>query len=158
MKMTFADLVKARRLEAITPSRSEIADLLDQAARSLEDARRAIAGKLSPDWQFMIAYAVPLSLAAVVIRSEGYRTMGKGHHATLFQALAIAIPQLKKQAGYFTRCRRQRNLLMYERPGRVTPDQVARLVREAEAFEPLVHAWLVKNYPTLSPPAPPPRP
>lgn len=147
--MTFADLVKARRLEALAPSRAEIADLLSQAERSLKDARRAIAGQLSADWQFMIAYAAPLSLAAAVVRAEGYRVKGQGHHATLFEALVVAIPETKKLAGYFSRCRRRRNLLMYERPGRVSPTQVARLLQAAEEFDRFVRTWLTKKHADL---------
>lgn len=44
-------LVPHRRLEAIAVDPREIHDLLGQASRSLEDARRAVTGGLSTDWQ-----------------------------------------------------------------------------------------------------------
>jgi hypothetical protein len=72
-----------------------------------------------------------------------------GHHATLFEALEILIPESRKDARYFDRCRLRRNVLMYKAPRRVTPDQVKALIARAGAFELFIRDWLRKNHPKL---------
>jgi uncharacterized protein (UPF0332 family) len=152
MKKSLADLVKARRLEAIAVDVREIQDLMAQAERSLEDAQRAIKGGLSADWQYMIAYTVPLSLAAAALRAEGYRPKGLGHHSTLFEALAISIPEARKDAQYFDRCRLKRNILMYKSPRSVTGEQVEQLFKRSASFQSFIRAWLKEKHPNLAGP------
>ena len=71
-------------LRPFPASASETADLFRVVDRDLADAR--VTG-LSADRRFATAYNAALQLATIVLRSEGYRTFGAGHHYTTILAL-----------------------------------------------------------------------
>ena len=76
------------RLRRQKTGRLEIRRLLQVTARDLSDS--CVEG-LSADRRFATAYNAALQLATVVLRAEGYRTAGVGHHATVIACLRLII-------------------------------------------------------------------
>ncbi len=150
--MNLTDLVKARRLQPHKATRDEIQNLLEMARRSFSDAQ--VPG-LSIDWRYMIAYNSLLCLASSVVHAAGYRPRGEGHHATLFEALPLALPSERASASYFDSCRRKRNTMTYSAPTRASEKEAQDLLVQARAFCDRVEKWLQANHPALMPPAPP---
>jgi hypothetical protein len=69
--------------------------------------------------------------------SEGYRTVGAGHHATTFDFLAEALGEEHSDlVNYFDDCRRKRNLADYAGVGYVSETEASELLVEARAFCP----------------------
>jgi hypothetical protein len=94
-----------------------------------------------------------------VLRASGYRTRGPGHHETTFKALAeIFGSEGKRLAKYLDECRKKRNDTQYDHWIDVPETETDEILDEIGKFEKGVRAWIVKNHPTLSPPAPPPGP
>lgn len=151
--MSLTDLVKARRLQQHQTTRDEIQNLLEMARRSFSDAQ--VPG-LSIDWRYMIAYNALLCLASAVVHATGYRPRGEGHHATLFEALPLALHSEKTSAAYFDSCRRKRNTMTYSAPTRASEKEAQDLLAQAKAFYDRVETWLRVNHAALLPPPTPP--
>lgn len=149
--MSLTGLLKERRLQRHRPTRDELEGLFLMARQSLRDAEVGRASGLSSDWRFAIAYGAVLSLAAVVLRAEGYRPRGEGHHATLFDALPLIMPDRADLASYFQECRRKRNRLTYEAPQQASEQEASFLLEKAHAFHRDVERWLGTNHPELFP-------
>src|SRR3989304_4108618 len=88
-------LAESGQLKPEAAAAKEIAALLESAARSLADARRA---ELSDQSRFSLAYNAGHALALAALRACNYRpAQGPGHRAVVFQALphtAHAPPEL----------------------------------------------------------------
>lgn len=151
--MSLTDLVKKRRLQHHKATRDEIHNLMDMARRSFADAQ--VPG-LSIDWRYMIAYNAALCSASMILHAAGFRPRGEGHHATLFEALPLALPAEKAAAGFFDACRRKRNTMTYAAPTRASEKEVQELLEQAKAFYARVEQWLVAKHPKLMPPPPTP--
>ncbi len=147
--MSFDELLRARRLTHHEPNASEIEALLKRVQRDVHHAR---VSSDSEDWRFIAAYSAALALATIVVAASGFRARGAGHHVTIMAALPAALgDEATEMARYLNECRDLRNALLYDEPGPVTPEQVARLIAEAERLRECVLAWLEEHHPDLLP-------
>ena len=136
------------RLRRQKTGRVEVQRLFQVAERDLADAR--VEG-LSADRRFATAYNAALQLATIVLRSEGYRTAGAGHHATAIESLRTIIgADVSGPADYLDACRSKRNTVDYDGIGIATEAAVAELIAEAHTLEAMVRAWLKEHHPELA--------
>jgi hypothetical protein len=135
------------RLKEQATSKSEIESLLNVVDRDLADA--SVHG-LSADRRFATAYNAALQLATIVLRAEGYRTSGVGHHWTTFAVLPDALgPEAQATADYLDACRARRNTVDYDGIGIATEDDVHELVGETVGLRSTVKGWLGVAHPEL---------
>jgi hypothetical protein len=107
--------------------------------------------ELSPGRRFQILYESAYRWSELVLRSEGWRTKGEGHHETLFSTLPHFLGvDAEKIARFLDRCRRRRNLVTYgsEYPT-VTDSQVEELAKAVKELELLILKWLREKHPEL---------
>jgi hypothetical protein len=79
--MSLENWAKNNWLERRDSDAVEISRLLALADSRLEDYRRAVAGKLSPDVQLFLAYDTIRTSATAALRAAGYRVVrGGGEH------------------------------------------------------------------------------
>lgn len=141
--MSLKRLLSSGNLRRQASSVEEIADLIEVVERDLKDA--SLKG-LSPDRRFATAYNAVLQLAVMVLRSEGYRTSGMGHHATAFKALPLIMgKEVRERADYFDACRSKRNVTDYGKAGEVSESEADELLAEAQDFKEEVLAWMEAN-------------
>ncbi|MGD9518091.1 MAG: hypothetical protein AB7W28_01120 [Armatimonadota bacterium] len=128
--------------------RVRVEELREAAEQALGDAQ---VEEQSVDGRYQDAYAAARFLAEVVMTAEGYRPSSRpGQHRTMFEFLAVANSGgWRDEASYFQECRKQRNLVAYERVGAVSLSQVEELISEARAFEASVISWLKEAHPEL---------
>lgn len=142
------DLLNSGRLTRQSPSVQEIGDLLRVAARDLADAR--LTG-LSTDRAFATAYNAALQLSTVVLRAEGWRTKGVGHHRTTIIALgAVLGDSMQDTVDFLDACRAKRNTVDYDGIGVATEADLRDLVAEVESLRPRVLGWLTETHPHLA--------
>lgn len=79
MKMSLENWAKNSWLEKRDSDVQEIGRLLALADGRLDDYRRAIAGKLSPDVQLGLAYDAIRVCATAALRAAGYRVVRGGN-------------------------------------------------------------------------------
>lgn len=140
MKVSLKRLLSNGKLRRHKSSVEEIADLLTLVERDLKDA--AIK-ELSADRRFATAYNAVLQLATMILRSEGYRTAGLGHHSTTFEAMPLLMGKdFQEKAEYFDACRSKRNVTDYGKVGGVSESEADELLREAMQFKEEVLAWM----------------
>ncbi len=149
--MSLTRLLKERRVQRHRPTRDELEGLFLMARQSLRNAELGRASGLSGDWRFAIAYGAVLSLAAIVLRSEGYRPRGEGHHAALFDALPLVMPDRTDLASYFQECGKKRNRLTYEAPRQASDQEANFPLEKAGEFRQHVERWLRTRHPELAP-------
>lgn len=138
--MSLKSLLSSGKLRHKTSSAEEISELLAVVERDINDA--SLTG-LSPDRRFATAYNAVLQLATTVLRAEGYRTAGMGHHATTFAVLPSIMGQsLRGKADFFDACRSKRNVTDYGRVGAVSESEADELLVVATEFRDEVLAWL----------------
>ncbi|MHB1362143.1 MAG: SAV_6107 family HEPN domain-containing protein [Thermoleophilia bacterium] len=138
--MSLKRLSRNGKLRRQATSVDEIADLLAVVDRDLRDA--SLKG-LSADRRFATAYNAVLQLATVVLRTEGYRTAGLGHHATTFEALPMIMGgEVGDMAYYFDACRAKRNVTDYGRAGSVSESEADELLIVAKEFREKVLRWM----------------
>lgn len=141
------DFLADGRLRRLPTSRREIDDLLRVVERDLTDA--GIAG-LSADRGFATAYNAALQLATVVLRAEGYRTHGAGHHGvTILSLPGILGEGVRATTDYLDVCRAKRNTVDYDGIGIATPADVAELMEETVRLRVIVREWLAETHPEL---------
>jgi uncharacterized protein (UPF0332 family) len=117
--------------------------------RDLKDA--SLKG-LSPDRRFTTAYNAILQAATAILRCGGYRTTGKWHHATTFQALRHVLGEEHHETiDHFDACRSKRNITDYDRAGEVSRKEADELLREARNFNTFVRRWISDEHPELAP-------
>lgn len=145
--------MKAKRLVKTRTAAADIQGLLEMAEQDLADTRSQ---GLSADGKYVFAYGAAPALSAAVVRASGYRTRGQGHHETLFQVLALLLPQEKAAAVDFDRARKKRNKINYERPKQASDKEAGELLDVVVKFQGRVVDWLHKVHPSLTPPVSPP--
>jgi uncharacterized protein (UPF0332 family) len=146
--MTLQRLLAEGRLRRQAAARDEIVGLLRVAARDLADARATV---ISDDRRFATAYNAALQLATIVLRAEGYRTAGAGHHRTTIAALPQVLgPVLSSTADYLDACRSKRNTVDYDGIGVATEADVIELIDEATRLQGTIESWLRENHPDLA--------
>lgn len=147
MMTSLQQLLAEGRLQRQPAVPAEINALFKVAARDLADA--GVLG-LSEDRRFATAYNGALQLATIVLRAEGYRTRGSGHHRTTIAALPLLMGgSFESIADYLDACRSRRNTVDYDGIGIATEADVAELTLEARELEALVRAWLTEHHPEL---------
>lgn len=88
----------------------------------------------------------------VLLRAEGYRTRGAGHHATTIAALrAIMGPKADGLADYLDACRSKRNTVDYDGVGVACLSETEELMVEVRGFQDIVRDWLERHHPDLVP-------
>jgi uncharacterized protein (UPF0332 family) len=148
MRVSLRRLLVDGRLRRQKSGRAEVQRLFQVAERDLVDA--CVEG-LSADRRFATAYNAALQLATIVLRSEGYRTAGAGHHATVIESLrAIIGPDVHEAADYLDACRSKRNTVDYDGIGIATEAEVVELVAEARMLQTMVRNWLAEHHPDLA--------
>jgi hypothetical protein len=141
------------RLKRQPTSRSEIESLFKVVDRDLSDA--AVTG-ISADRRFATAYNAALQLATIVLRAQGYRTSGTGHHWTTFAVLPDALGSASRStADYLDACRARRNTVDYDGIGIATEHDVLELLDEAQGLRRMVETWLEETHPALFDEGPP---
>jgi hypothetical protein len=145
------DLVRHERVAELGhPTAADIAQRIQLARLAVEES--GIPG-LRPGRRFQILYEAAYRWSETVLRSEGWRTKGEGHHEALFSALPHFLGEgAGKIARYLDRCRRKRNLITYgiDLPP-VTDYQVEELAKIVRDLESIVLAWLREKHPQLAP-------
>jgi len=147
MTMRLQQLLDSGRLRQLRTSPREIADLLLIVERDTADAR--IDG-LSADRRFATAYNAALQLATIVLRAEGYRTLGTAHHHTTIRALPLVLgDDVIETTDYLDACRSRRNTVDYDGIGIATQEDVTELLSEVEVLQAVVKQWLCEQHPEL---------
>jgi len=144
-------LVKLGRVVELNPPTAADITQRIQLARIVADESR-IPG-LRPGRRYQILYEAAYRWSELVLRAEGWRTKGEGHHEALFSALRYFLgPKSDQIARFLDRCRRRRNIVTYgvESPP-VTEAQVERLMKAVEELDMLVIKWLMEKHPELAP-------
>lgn len=119
---------------------------------SVRDLTDAAATVISADRRFPAAYDAALNLATVPLRCSGYRTRGVAHHATVFEALPIAMAEsMAGRADFFEACRIKRNVAHYQRSGMIQSGEVEELLAAAQQFLGEVRSWVSEHHPDLLP-------
>ncbi len=143
-------LVKLGRvIELKPPSATDLTQRIQIARLVFEDSK--VPG-LRPSRRFQILYEAAYRWCDIVIKVEGWRTKGEGHHETLFSALPHFLgSENKKTARFLDRCRRRRNVVSYgvEYPP-VTEKQVKVFAKTVEELDSLVMAWLESKHPEFT--------
>lgn len=140
-------LVQSGRVaELEAPSATEITQMMRHARLAFEDS--LIPG-LRPSRRFQILYEAAYRWCALVLRVEGWRTKGEGHHETLFSAMPHFLgTDVNKTARYLDRCRRRRNVVTYgvSSPP-VTEFEVEKLESTVKKLDLLIMSWLKTKHP-----------
>lgn len=129
-------LLQSQSLTKQKTSKQEISDLLQIVERDIEDSNT---NTVSLDWQFGIAYNAALKLATILVRINGYRVKGHGHHMNTI----ILIPEFlgtdkKEYSDYLDACRKMRNKVEYDCVGGATEATVKELQEFVEEFKEIV--------------------
>jgi hypothetical protein len=132
------------RLTRQRSSPAEIESLFKVVERDLADAS---VSALSTDRRFATAYNAALQLATIVLRAEGYRTSGAGHHWITF----VVLPQIlgagrQETADFLDACRARRNTVDYDGIGIASDADVAELIAEARSLREVVETWLAEKH------------
>ena len=122
----------------------EISDFLRITDRDLLD----VAGDISADWRFGIAYNAALKLCTILIYAEGYRAEKTLQHFRTLQALPLILGNHHEaDAKYLDTCRNKRNVAEYDYAGRISEDDVDELVGFVKELREKVIQWLRANHP-----------
>ena len=136
-----------KRLRKLAVSQREVADLFRVVDRDLADAK---IDAVSVDRRFATAYNAALQLATILVRSEGLRTAGVGHHHTTIMCVPVVLgEQFRQTADYLDACRSKRNTVDYDGIGVATASDVAELLDESERLRNAVVRWLEVAHPEL---------
>jgi hypothetical protein len=128
-------------------NRAQLRELFAIVERDLDDARTE---RLSPDWQFGIAYNAALKLCTILVYAEGYRPEKTLAHYRTLQALPLILGADRQgDADYLDTCRNKRNIAEYDCAGHISPEEARELVAYATELRGVVEAWLRAQHPTL---------
>jgi hypothetical protein len=144
--MTLEDWLKSRYLTEHTTSPQEIRDLRQGADRDVSDSQ--VPG-LSPGGRFNFAYNAALKLATAALAASGYRASRDQHHFRVIRSLRFTIAADQSLIDLLDRCRKKRNISMYERPGTISEHEADEMVDLAVKLQGLIETWLKKNHPEL---------
>jgi hypothetical protein len=144
--MTLQNLL-GTSLDAITPSREQIARLLAAAQRNLVDAG---VEQLSNESRFDAAYKAIMQLAMLALNANGYRTLTSraGHHQTAIQSLTLTIGLPVDRMIVLDALRKQRNLSDYSGDP-VTPAALRECTASGSLLFTEVENWLRSHKPEL---------
>lgn len=132
-------------LKKYASNREEISNLLGIVERDLKDAREE---RLSPDWQFGIAYNAALKLCNVLLYASGYRSGHGSHHFRTIAALPLILGEAKTgDSRYLETCRVKCNTVEYDYVGAVTEEDAGELRSFTEKFREEVITWIAENHP-----------
>lgn len=134
-------------LEAVTPTRAQVAKLLAAADRNIADAQ--LPG-LSAENRFDAAYKAVMQTAMTALHANGYRTLTSkpGHHQTAIQTLTTSVGLAPARMMVLDALRKQRNLAD-DSGDPVTEAAVAECLASAVDLLTHVRAWLQANRPDL---------
>ena len=126
---------------------AQIADLMAIVDRDLADAQT---DRLSPDWQFGIAYNAALKCCTILLHAEGWRPERTLAHYRTLQALPLILGNARRDdADYLETCRVKRNTVEYDVAGLASPEEARELLEFATQLRRDVFAWLKKKHPGL---------
>jgi len=143
------ELVRRERVAELgPPTADDIAQRIHLARLAAEESRIP---ELRPGRRFQILYEAAYRWCDIVLRSEGYRTRGEGHHETVFSSLAHFLGEdAARMARYLDRCRRPRHDFAYGSDFPPVNDRQAdELAKTVEGLDSLVPAWLSEKHPEL---------
>jgi hypothetical protein len=135
-------------VELEPPTATDIAQRIHLARLAAQESKIPA---LSAGRRYQILYEAAYRWSDIVLRAEGWRAKGEGHHETLFSALPHFLGDSVNRIGRFLdRCRRRRNMITYgvESPP-VTERHVDELATVVETLESLVVKWLQERHPEL---------
>ncbi|HDS30909.1 MAG TPA: hypothetical protein ENN67_07705 [Firmicutes bacterium] len=138
-----------RVVELEPPNTAEITQRIRLARLAVEESKTP---GLRPGRSYQILYEAAYRWSEVVIRVEGWRTKGEGHHETLFSALPHFLGRnAVSVARFLDRCRRRRNVVVYgiEYPP-VTDNQVSELANAVNELDSIIMSWLKSEHPELN--------
>ena len=132
------------------PSATEIANRIDGARHA--GLQSEVAG-LDCDTQFDILYDSAYKWCEVVLRAEGWRTAGGGHHEAVFSGLLHFLGEdVSELAYYFDHCRGIRHDFHYDwRPCLASEVEVGELRQAVRELESRIISWLQSKHPDLMP-------
>ena len=129
-------------------SPQEVAGLLSIVDRDLTDSQ----GRISPDWQFGIAYNAALKLCTILLHASGYRPEKNLQHFRTLAALPLILGDKRKaDAAYLDACRIKRNTVEYDMAGAATEQDAKELLAFSKQLRDEVLAWLKNEHPNLIP-------
>jgi hypothetical protein len=147
MRMSLENWAKNSWLEKRDSDAQEIARLLALADGRLEDYRRAIAGKLSPDVQLGLAYDAIRVCATAALRAAGYRVVrGGSEHYRTIEALEFSIDPQKKLIPALDKLRKKRNIGWYDDYGLVSQGEADHCGKMAVRVRKEVEDWIRKSH------------
>ena len=124
-------------IKPISTSLQEIFSLLELAERDLKQADIV---ELHLDTRYALAYNAALQLATATLRLHGIRVRSTAYHLRTFEELRGYLPrEIEPLATYFDRARRKRHIVMYDKAGAVSLDEVIELIAQVRKYR----AWLV---------------
>lgn len=145
--MTLENWVKNSWLEKRDSDEAEIARLLALADGRLEDYRKAVAGKLSPDVQLGLAYDAIRTCAAAALRAAGYRVVrGGSEHYYTIEALEFSIDPQRKLIPALDKLRKKRNIGSYDDFGLISQGEADHCGKMAIDVRKAVEVWIRKNH------------
>lgn len=145
--MSLENWAKNSWLEKRDSEVQEIGRLLALADGRLDDYRRAIAGKLSPDVQLGLAYDAIRVCATAALRAAGYRVVrGGSEHYRTIEALEFSIDPQKKLIPALDKLRKKRNVGWYDDYGLVSQSEADHCGKMAIRVRKEVEEWIRKNH------------
>lgn len=151
--MPYEDLRRRQRVRDLERRgeslRRYVHSLLKVAERNLTGAR-IDANPL--DIRHNLAYDAARSAAEAMMAAEGLRHgPGADAHVMVFEYLAIADERrFEREADYFTRRRRLRNMTQYEVADLITQPEVTVILRRATQLLADVRQWIAQHHPELT--------
>ena len=145
--MSLENLVRIGKLKDHKPAPAEIRQLLEAAARNLNDSA---ATNISPENRFDAAYKTVMQAALCALKSKGFTpdTKSPGHQAVTIQSLTKTIGIDSDRLVVLDALRSKRNQSDYT--GKEIDDSSVEVCRkEASQLLDEVKAWIDKNRPDL---------
>jgi uncharacterized protein (UPF0332 family) len=141
--MRFKELESRGLIKQTTINFKQIYNFLSRSRQDLKTAKLNLS--IDEAWSYAIAYHAMLRAGRSLMRSFGYRPLGKDQHATVVRFTSIVFGnEFKGLTNKFDRMRRKRHDFIYE-PNRPIPRQeAAQAVANAEEL--VKRIWhVVKN-------------
>ncbi|MCX6646155.1 MAG: hypothetical protein NTY09_07350 [bacterium] len=131
-------------------SRQEISNKMDGARISAEDASISAQSLYG---QFKDLYDSALMWCEIVLRAEGWVTLGGGHHEAAIAGFLFFVGQdVELLASLLNDCRRIRHNLRYDwEPDAISSIQVVELADAVSLLDEIIIKWLADRHPDLVP-------
>ncbi len=145
--MSLKRLSNEGKLEKKLVSKEEIEKLFKMVERDLKDSN---VKAISADRRFATAYNAALQLSTIIIRLNGYRTRGAGHHYSTFLVLKVLLGKdFEEISDYFDACRAKRNITDYVSANVVSEPDVEELIGEINRFKNTVIIKAKEKFPEI---------